>query len=139
MFTSDAAKLIGIKPKALRAFLRTHRSGGVGSGSRYEFSYEEVEELSKAYWAAQHAPAPTARDDDAWLGDGGREGLPQEWLNDPAKAALFVAERQARVERLNARLREVGLDVPQMTEKDLKVNNRAIAAALLHAVRGDDE
>lgn len=136
MFTSDAAKLIGIKPKALRAFLRTHRSG-VGSGARYEFSYEEVEELGKAYWAAQRTPAP-AKDDDAWLGDGGRAGLPQEWLKDPDKEAAFVAERQARVERLSARLREVGLDVPQMTEKDLRVNNRAIAAALLNRVEEDN-
>jgi len=129
MFTSDAAKLIGIKPKALRAFLRTHRSG-VGSGSRYEFSFEEVEELGKAYWAAQRTTTPT-HEDDAWLSDGGRVGLPQEWLKDPEHAAAFVAERQAREERLAARLREVGLDVPQMTEKDLRVNNRAIAAAIL--------
>lgn len=136
MFTSDAAKLIGIKPKALRAFLRTHRSG-VGSGARYEFSYEEVEELGKAFWAAQRMSTPAA-DKDAWLGDGGRVGLPQEWLSDPDKAAVFVAERQARVERLSARLREVGLDVPQMTEKDLRINSRAIAAALLNH-REDDE
>ncbi|UOW93109.1 MerR-like helix-turn-helix DNA binding domain protein [Mycobacterium phage NoShow] len=137
MFTSDAAKLIGIKPKALRAFLRTHRSG-VGSGARYEFSYDEVQELGKAYWAAQRTTAP-AKEDDAWLGDGGRAGLPQEWLQDPEKAAVFVAERRERVERLNARLREVGLDVPQMSEKDLRVNNRAIAAALLNAVQGGDD
>lgn len=137
MFTSDAAKLIGIKPKALRAFLRTHRSG-VGSGARYEFSYEEVEQLGKAYWAAQRVSTPRG-EQNAWLGDGGREGLPQEWLADPDKAALFVAERQARVERLSARLREVGLDVPQMTEKDLRINSRAIAAALLNHAGEDDE
>ncbi|AZS06598.1 MerR-like helix-turn-helix DNA binding domain protein [Mycobacterium phage JacoRen57] len=130
MFTSDAAKLIGIKPKALRAFLRTHRKG-VGSGSRYEFSYEEVEELAKEYWKAQRQSAPTKQSSNAWLGDGGRAGLPHEWLSDPAKEALFLAERQERLERMSARLREVGLDVPQMTEKDLKVNNRAIARAIL--------
>lgn len=136
MFTSDAAKLIGIKPKALRAFLRTHRSG-MGSGARYEFSYDEVQELGAAYWAAQRTATP--RDEESgWLSDGGQPGLPQEWLRDPDKAALFVAERQARVERLSARLREVGLDVPQMTEKDLRVNNRAIAAALLNALPEDD-
>jgi len=137
MFTSDAAKLIGIKPKALRAFLRTHQSG-VGSGARYEFSYDEVQELNQAYWAAQRVPTPK-REDDAWLGDGGTTGLPQEWLRDPDKAAAFIAERQARNERLSARLREVGLDVPQMSEKDLRINNRAIAAALLNVVRGESE
>lgn len=129
MFTSDAAKLIGIKPKALRAFLRTHRSG-VGSGARYEFSYDEVQELGAAYWAAQRAANPS-KDDEGWLADGGSTGLPHEWLDDPSHAAAFVAERTARVERLNARLREVGLDVPRMTDNDLKVNNRAIAAAVL--------
>ena len=129
MFTSDAAKLIGIKPKALRAFLRTHASG-VGSGARYEFSYDEVQELSQAYWAAQRTSAPM-NESAAWLGDGGRTGLPHEWLSDPDKQHAFVAERQARNERLSARLREVGLDVPQMTDKDLRVNNRAIAAAVL--------
>lgn len=129
MFTSDAAKLIGIKPKALRSFLRTHKSG-VGSGSRYEFSYEEVEVLGKEYWEAQREGAPV-RQSSAWLGDGGRRGLPQAWLADPDKQALFVAERQSRLERMSARLREVGLDVPQMTDKDLKVNNRAIARAVL--------
>lgn len=133
MFTSDAAKLIGIKPKALRSFLRTHRSG-VGSGSRYEFSYDEVQELGKAFWEAQREAAPI-KVSSAWLGDGGRTGLPQEWLQDPEKAAVFVAERAERVERLNARLREVGLDVPQMTDKDLRTNNRAIALAVL---KGDE-
>lgn len=130
MFTSDAAKLIGIKPKALRAFLRTHRSG-VGSGARYEFSYDEVQELGEAFWAAQRQSMSTPKETSAWLGDGGHPGLPHEWLQDPSKSALFVAERQERIERMNARLREVGLDVPQMTDKDLRVNNRAIAAAIL--------
>ena len=128
MFTSDAAKLIGIKPKTLRAFLRTSRSG-VGSGSRYEFSYDEVQELSAAFWEAQRDAAPVKQS--LWLGDGGRAGLPQAWLSDPEKAAVFIAERRERVERLSARLREVGLDVPQMTDKDLRINNRAIARAVL--------
>jgi hypothetical protein len=128
VFTSDAAKIIGTKPKALRAFLRTYRKG-VGSGSRYEFSYEEVEELSKAYWATQPEAVPVKQK--PWLGDGGRVGLPHEWLGDPEKEALFVAENKARLERMAQRLHEVGLSVPQMTENDLKVNNRAIMRALL--------
>lgn len=128
MFTSDAAKLIGIKPKTLRAFLRTHAKG-VGSGARYEFSHDEVEELGRQYWATQHEVTPVKQK--PWLGDGGRTGLPHEWLSDPDKSAIFVAERKERLERMSARLREVGLDVPQMTDNDLKVNNRAIARAIL--------
>lgn len=126
MFTSDAARLIGIKPKQLRAFLRNQRSG-VGSGSRYEFSHEEVEQLKEAYWASQpvHVPARGKREDD------GTPGLPTEWLRDPDKHIHFMAERAERLERMSARLREVGLDVPQMTDNDLKVNNRALASVLL--------
>lgn len=131
MFTSDAAKLIGIKPKALRAFLRNHRKG-VGSGSRYEFSYEEVEELGKAYWSTQTEVTHVKQK--PWLGDGGRVGLPHEWLREPDKEAVFVAERKERLERMSQRLQEVGLSVPQMTEKDLRVNNRAIARAILQGV-----
>lgn len=132
MFTSDAAKLIGIKPKALRAFLRTHKQG-VGSGSRYEFSYEEVEALAQEYWASQREATQVKQQ--PWLGDGGRAGLPHEWLSDPDKEALFLAERKERLERMTQRLREVGLDVPQMTDNDLKVNNRAIARAILQGAQ----
>lgn len=132
MFTSDAAKLIGIKPKALRAFLRTHRKG-VGSGSRYEFSYEEVEELGQAYWSTQQERTPVKAK--PWLGDGGRKGLPYAWLREPEKEVVFIAERQERLERMNRRLRAVGLDVPQMTDNDLKVNHRAIAREILQGAQ----
>jgi hypothetical protein len=127
MFTSDAAKLIGITPKALRAFLRTHAQG-VGSGSRYEFSYDEVEQLRDDYWASQPKVTTTQR---RQRDDEGTPGLPIQWLQDPDKHCHFIAERQERLERMSARLREVGLDVPQMTEHDLRVNNRAIARVLL--------
>lgn len=126
MFTSDAARIIGIEPKALRNFLR-NRSKGVGSGARYEFSYEEVQRLGEEYWAAQPAKKEKAATVD--LPD--NPGLPVKWLGDPDHQAEFVAERMARVERLNNRLREVGLTVPQMSEKTLKVGCRALAAALL--------
>lgn len=130
MFTTDAAKLIGITPKALRAFLRTHASG-VGSGSRYEFSYDEVMELSNDYWATQQGKSGQTKTE-GWLADGGRSALDIRWLGDPAHAATFAAERKARNERLAARLHEVGLGVPQMTDKDLKLNGRAIAMAILN-------
>jgi hypothetical protein len=45
--------------------------------------------------------------------------------------AEFVAERQSRLERMSKRLREVGLSVPQMTERDLTINMRALASAML--------
>ena len=61
----------------------------------------------------------------------GTDGLPVDWLRDKHHEAEFVAERQARIERMNTRLREVGLSVPQMTDKDLSINMRALASALL--------
>ena len=131
MFTSDAARIIGITPKQLRVFLRSH-STGVGSGSRYEFSYDEVEQLRNAYWSAQPKAKKSEHDNE------GTPGLPHEWLYDETKQPLFLAERRERLERMSARLREVGLDVPQMNDKVLQINSRAIAAALLNR-RTEDE
>lgn len=136
MFTADAARIIGIKPKALRTFLRD-RSSGVGSGARYEFSHEEVEQLNQEYWEANGHTRAVAKTK-TWLGDGGNPGLPADWMNDPDRQATFLAERKERVERLSARLREVGLDVPQMSERDLKINNRALAGALLRSSEDDE-
>lgn len=135
MFTADAARIIGITPKQLRAFLRT-QAQGVGSGARYEFSHDEVQELSKRYWASQpkRYPARGRRVEDT-----GTKGLPCEWLFDPSKQPAFLAERRARLERLSARLREAGLDVPQMTERDLRINNRAMTLAKLIGMEFPDE
>lgn len=134
MFTSDAARIIGITPKALRVFLR-NQNMAVGSGARYEFSYEEVEKLGKKYWASQ----PQQASNNSRREDEGTPGLPCEWLPDPEKLPVFLAERKARLERMSKRLREVGLDVPQMTEQMLKVNCRALASALLGGRPEDDE
>ena len=129
MFTSDAARIIGIEPKALRNFLR-NRSKGVGSGARYEFTYEEAVALGEEYWAAN---PPKSKKKSSGIPDTeGTPGLPSTWLGDPSYQAEFVAERKLRVERLNARIREVGLSVPQMNDKILKLNGRAIAAAILN-------
>lgn len=129
MFTADAARIIGITPKQLRLFLR-NQAWGVGSGARYEFSHEEVEKLDRLYWKGHHRRPKTGQRK-SWLSDGGSPGLPYEWLRDPEKQTAFIAERRARVERLSARLREAGLDVPQMTEDDLRINHRAITFAQL--------
>lgn len=137
MFTADAARIIGIKPKTLRTFLRSQNTG-VGSGARYEFSHEEVEQLGRAYWATQPSPTDDDTRTNGWLSDGGNKGLPVDWMNDPEKQATFLAERKERVERLGARLREVGLDVPQMTEQALKINGRAMAASILNPKRDEE-
>jgi len=129
MFTSDAARIIGIEPKALRNFLR-NRSKGVGSGARYEFTYEEAVALGEEYWAAN--PPKSKKKSSGVPDTEGTPGLPITWLGDPSHQAEFVAERKLRVERLNARIREVGLSVPQMNDKILKLNGRAIAAAILN-------
>lgn len=121
MNTTEAAHTIGITPKALRAFLRRTKLG-VGSGSRYDFSHEEVMRMKDAYWEAMAKPVKDTGDG---LGEGSK-GLPLEWVNDPTKKALFAAEQRARLERLNARLREVKLDVPHMTDKELRIGHRAM-------------
>lgn len=124
MFTADAARIIGITPRQLRSFIR---SQGIyaGSGSRYEFSHEEVKTLSEQYWG-QNVIALSPEIEEV-----GTPGLPIDWLRDKQHEAEFIAERQARTERINTRLREVGLSVPQMTERDLALNMRALASALI--------
>ena len=82
-------------------------------------------------WAREAAAKATVEGDDG-LGEG-TKGLPLEWLNDPTKKAAFAAEQRARLERMNARLREVKLDVPHMTDKELKVNGRAMRVEEINA------
>ena len=125
MFTADAARIIGITPRQLRSFLRSVGTYA-GSGSRYEFSHEEVQRLNDMYWKRQPQWSYTEQDEFV-----GTSGLPVQWLRDKQHEAEFIAERQSRIERMNARLREVGLSVPQMTERDLSMNMRALASALL--------
>jgi hypothetical protein len=128
MYTADAARIIGITPRQLRSFLRSQGTYA-GSGSRYEFSHEEVVELSTQYWGHQPPKMQWSHDDqDEFVGTA---GLPTQWLRDQTHEAEFVAERQSRLERMSKRLREVGLSVPQMTERDLTINMRALASAML--------
>lgn len=136
MFTADAARIIGITPKALRIFLRKRNGALLGHGRQYEFSHDEVEQLKEEYWEQNNKPRKSKSR--VWLGDGGNKGLPTDWVADPEKQAVFLAERKDRVERLSARLREVGLDVPQMTEQALAANGRAMAAALLNPKRDEE-
>lgn len=129
MFTADAARIIGITPRQLRAFLRNNGLNA-GSGARYEFSHEEVESLSRKYWGASAKPAGWSyNEEDEFVGT---PGLPIQWVGDQQHEAQFIAERRARDERLTKRLREVGLSVPQMTERDLAINMRALAAAMMN-------
>lgn len=125
MYTADAARIIGITPRQLRSFLRSTGTYA-GSGSRYEFSHEEVESLSRQYWATQ--PSQMTRSTTEWTGT---DGLPTQWLRDKTHESEFIAERQSRLERMSKRLREAGLSVPQMTERDLAINMRALASAML--------
>ena len=126
MFTADAARIIGITPRQLRSFIRSTGTYA-GSGSRYEFSHEEVDKLNKMYWD-RHGACVIALPRREFTGT---NGLPIDWLRDKQHQAEFLAERQARTERINERLREVGLSVPQMTERDLALNMRALASAML--------
>ena len=126
MFTADAARIIGITPRQLRSFLRSVGTYA-GSGSRYEFSHEEVDKLNKMYWD-RHGARVIALPRREFTGT---DGLPMDWLLDKQHEAEFAAERQARIERINTRLREVGLSVPQMTDKDLAINMRALASVML--------
>lgn len=124
MNTAAAARVVGIAPKDFRAFLRKSKLG-VGAGSQYDFSYEQVMELKELYWNR-----PTTKRNVnlvPWQVQGGREALDVSLLNDPRARARFIAERKARNENLEARLRELGLTVPQMTADALVRTGRALS------------
>lgn len=127
MNTAAAARIIGIAPKELRVYLRKSKLG-VGAGSQYDFTHEQVLEMKEQYWGQVSS---TIRRDRAvvvpWLGQGGHPGLDVNLLRNPRAQAQFLAERKARVERLNARLHELGMTVPQMSADVLVRTGRALS------------
>jgi hypothetical protein len=118
MFTPEAARIIGIKPRTLRAYLRN--IGYSTAGSRYEFTMDEVQQLKRRYWAGvRHTPERKGE-------FVGTPGLPVSYVLDPDKQPLLEAERIARINRLHARLLELGMDISQMPDDELIRCNRAL-------------
>jgi hypothetical protein len=124
MNASQTATIIGITAKELRRYLREIRYPTSTSG-RYNISHLEAYRLRRRYWEQYN---DEYEDPTEWQGT---PGLPIQWVGQENKRARFIAEMAARTERLHARLHEVGLEVPQMSDKTLEINARALSRALL--------
>lgn len=101
MNTPQAAAALGISIKSLHRAIRKSglRMTLTKSGIEYLFSPDDLKAVSEYLNKNHQRAAEKARDDSA--------GLPVEWLNDPAHAADFAAERYRREARLMARVRAV--------------------------------
>lgn len=115
--TREAAEAIGTTAKTLRAFLRQDDTfGGVGSGAKYAIKDADLPVLKKRFtdWAGtRKAPRVEVQDVDT-------PGLPASVLyrNDRATRAAVQAQAEARVDRLEALLKERGLHISQMRERE---------------------
>jgi hypothetical protein len=138
MDTKSAAAAIGTEPRVLRRFLRDPKSSveTVGSGSRYEFTEDELGELSAAFRAWQNAK-PTAhraarvddctkqrmRDEEVWSEEAERRAarglgpIVLHDLRDPRTRNRVIAKARAQERRLEERLFAAGLHITQLRRR----------------------
>lgn len=139
MDTKQAAKEIGTEARILRRFLRDPKSTytTVGSGSRYTFGEDDLQELSRAFKAWQCTKPSITRgprvdpdakqrviDEEVWAEEAElrtRRGLPAGIiLCDLRNREVLARVRriaQAREDRLNERLMAAGLHISQMNRR----------------------
>lgn len=107
---TEAAKELGTDAKTLRRFLRaTDEFDNAGSGGRYEFSTPDIPLLKASFSRWQSGKGSRKR---AVLGDA--PGLSHADAKDPAKVRAIT---EARVDALEAALRERGLHISQMKDR----------------------
>lgn len=117
--TVELATMIGTDAKTLRKFFRAQGITKDADSGRYAIHADQIEDLKRTFWDRKPARATNTE----WTGT---EGLPIEWVSDPARRGDLLAERRARAQRLDALLREKGLTVPQMNDKVLAKHHRAL-------------
>lgn len=119
MFITDVAAIVGIKPAALRKYLRaTQPDAPRGHRARYEFSLDDAYNLREQYWKSNISDTPLDQDDTS------APGLPIDLLTRPDMRYRFQELRRARNERLNELLREKRMTVPQMSDAVLMATGR---------------
>jgi hypothetical protein len=118
--TRDTADRLSTTPKILRQFLRQDDTfGGVGSGARYGIEEKDIPRLKarfEAWGQGRKNVWPVKKDSDT----DGSPGLPTSVLRARDRRTREMVARQAeeRVNRLEAMLRERGLHISQMRERD---------------------
>lgn len=122
MFVNDAATIIGIRPTALRKFLRTHSIDTPrGSHARYEFTMEQVQTIREQYWAENGGTVVHRAEEPA-----DAPGMPVHALTDPAQRQAFRELRRARNARLDVQMREARMTLPQMSNAYLAATGRIL-------------
>ena len=100
--TTQAARELGISPRQLRRFMRSHPTfATVGMGGRYTFSQDDIETI--------RASLPTKKPKDppelAWLDQ--TPGFTLAEVRDPRMRREVLEQRRERQRRLNERLKEL--------------------------------
>lgn len=119
--SKQIAEILDTEPRTLRRFLRddpTYRNAG--SGGRYEFTERDVPTLKKRFsaWLAG-VEARRAKRDTTGLQNRSKavSDEPEVIVIPKCTPYLRQVERE-QVERLEARLRECGLSVSQMRQRE---------------------
>lgn len=131
MNTSQAADKLETDARTLRRFLRqdaTYRNAG--SGGRYEFTDRDVPKLKERFnkWREGAAAKTVSRETSSTpkvrksrVKDNTGDVVSVRALNsrDPKVRAMIRARAEERVDRLEASLRERGLHISQMREREV--------------------
>jgi len=129
--TKTVAAALGTEPKVLRRFLRDPKStyAAVGSGSRYNFTENDLPELTRRFqeWSGNKASRPavirvpqdedTKREKDmaVWEEEG---PVFMADLRDPRVRRRVKEIAQAQMDRLDERLMAAGLHISQLRYRD---------------------
>lgn len=127
MFTAkDVATQLNTDPKTLRRFLRQDvEYRNPGSGGRWMFTEADVEKITPRFEAWQGRPRTTSAGK-TMIDD--LEGLPARVIRSksPADRAAVKKLSEERVDRLEAALRQRGLHVSQMKDRDFTARGLGI-------------
>lgn len=116
------AEELGTEPRTLRRFLRddvTYKNAG--SGGRYSFTERDLPTLRKRFAAWQSGvEARRAKRDTSGLVNRPRAAADREpdVIKIPRCTAELKRKEREQIERLEARLRECGLHISQMRERN---------------------
>lgn len=111
---------IGVEPRTLRRFLRddpTYRNAG--SGGRYVFTASNLPMLKKRFarWQAGVDQRRSKRDTSGLVNRAKAAREEPEVIDIPKCTPALRKREREQVERLEARLRECGLHITQMTDR----------------------
>ena len=119
--TADVAKLLSTSPKTFRTFLRS-RNSGVGSGARYSFNHADLADLGVEFEQWQNdrvSPASTRRNRKATVDAAMAESRHRRGIDLHTATRADIEElTNARVDRLEQQLRDAGLHISQIRDRD---------------------